>query len=157
MVVIGVTGHSNLTNRSAELVRCEFLDLLRPHADDLTGVSCIGRGPDQIFADTVLELGGTLNVVIPASDYITGIPDPVSQQRCKAYLDKAASVVNMPYETSGSLAYLAASRHLVDNCDLLLAVWDGVPGTSGTADAIAYARERGRSIAVVWPDGAERA
>jgi hypothetical protein len=158
MTVVGVTGHSNLTDRSVELVHQELLDLLRPRANDLVGLTCLARGADQVFADAVLELGGSLEVVVPASDYFTGISDPVSRKRCDAYLDAANSAVTMPFETSGPAAYLNASQYLIDHCDLLLAVWDGSPATStgGTADAVAYARERGRSIVVVWPDGARR-
>jgi hypothetical protein len=159
MAVVGVTGHANLTDRSVELVHQKLLDLLRPRAEDLVGMTCLARGADQVFADAVLELGGALEVVIPASDYFTGISDPVSRERCEAYLGAAASTVTMPYESSGPPAYLSASRYLIDHCDLLLAVWDGSPatGSGGTADAVAYARDRGRSIAVVWPEGARRA
>lgn len=158
MAVVGVTGHSNLTDRSIDLVRRELLDLLRPRANDLVGLTCLARGADQAFADAVLELGGALEVVIPASDYFAGICDPASRERCEVYLDAAASTVTMPYETSGPAAYLSASQHLIDRCDLLLAVWDGSPVTcsGGTADAVAYARDRGRSIVVVWPEGARR-
>jgi hypothetical protein len=157
MAVVGVTGHSNLTDRSVGLVHDEILDLLRPRANDLVGMTCLARGADQVFADAVLELGGALEVVIPASDYFTGISDPV-RERCGAYLDAAASTVTMPYETSGPPAYLKASQYLIDRCDLLIAVWDGSPatGSGGTADAVAYARERGRSIVIVWPEGAQR-
>jgi hypothetical protein len=159
MAVVGVTGHTNLTDQSVVLVHQELLDLLRPRANDLVGMTCLARGADQVFADAVLELGGALEVVIPASDYFTGISDPVSRKRCEAYLGAAASTVTMPYESSGPPAYLSASRYLIDRCDLLLAVWDGSPatGSGGTADAVAYAHDRGRSIVVVWPEGARRA
>lgn len=157
MAVVGITGHSNLTDGSVDLVRRELLKELRPRADGLVGLTCLGRGADQAFADAVLELGGALEVVIPAADYFSEISDPISRKRCAAYLDAAASTVTMPHDTSGPAAYLSASQHLVDHCDLLLAVWDGSPaGTGGTADAVAYARARGRSILVVWPDGAQR-
>jgi hypothetical protein len=158
MAVIGVAGHANLTDRSVELIHQEFLDLLRPTANDLVGMTCLARGADQVFADAVLELGGALEIVVPASDYFARISDLASRQRCEAYLGSAASAVTMPFETSGPPAYLAASQYLIDRCDLLLAVWDGPPatGSGGTADAVAYARERERSIMVVWPEGAQR-
>jgi hypothetical protein len=59
----------------------------------------------------------------------------------------------MPYATPGATAYLNASQYLID-----LAVWDGFPatGAGGTADAVAYAHEHGRSTVVVWPEGAQR-
>jgi hypothetical protein len=158
MAVVGVTGHSNLTDRSVELVRHELLDVLRPRSGGLVGMTCLARGADQVFADVVLELGGALEVVIPASDYFTGISDPMSRERCAAYLDAATSTVTMPYETSGPPAYLSASQYLIDRCDLLVAVWDGSrpTGRGGTADAVAYARDRGWPVVVVWPEGAQR-
>lgn len=157
MAVVGITGHSNLTDGSMDLVRRELLEELRPWANGLVGLTCLGRGADQAFADAVLELGGALEIVIPATDYFSKIPDPASRERCAAYLDAAASTVTMPHESSGPAAYLSASQHLVDHCDLLLAVWDGSPaGNGGTADAVAYARDRGRSIVIVWPEGTRR-
>jgi hypothetical protein len=64
----------------------------------------------------------------------------------------------MPHKTSGPAAYLCASQYLIDRCDLLLAVWDGSPATAtgGTAEAVKYARERGRPLVLVWPHGAQR-
>ncbi|MGH3612072.1 MAG: hypothetical protein ACRDRK_05565 [Pseudonocardia sp.] len=158
MAVVGVTGHSNLTDRSIELVHHEIVDLLRPRADGLVGMTCLARGADQAFADAILELGGALEVVVPASDYFTAISDPASRERCAEYLRVATTTVTMPHETSGPTAYLSASQYLVDRCDVLLAVWDSSPatGSGGTADAVAYARERGRSFVVVWPEGAQR-
>ena len=37
-------------------------------------------------------------------------------------------------------------------------MWDGKPARSygGTADVVAYARERGTPVRVIWPDGAHR-
>jgi len=66
--------------------------------------------------------------------------------------------VTMRYENAGAAAYLAASQYLIDRCDLLVAVWDGSPptGSGGTADAVAYAREQGRSTVRVWPAGTQR-
>lgn len=158
MAVVAVTGHWNLTDGSIDLVRRELIGLLRPRANDLVGLTCLAWCADQAFADAVLELGGALEVVIPANDYFTGISDPASRERCEACLDAAASTVTMPHERSGPAAYLAASRHLIDRCDLLLAVWDGssASGNGGTADAVAYARDCGRSIEVVWPEGTRR-
>jgi len=37
-------------------------------------------------------------------------------------------------------------------------VWDGQPARAygGTADVVAYAREHGTPVRVIWPPGAER-
>lgn len=155
MTVVGVTGHSNLTDQTSELARGELIEMLHPLAGDLIGITCLARGADQIFADAVLHLGGKLKVIVPAEDYFTSISDPVSREHCEVYLSAAEATIAMDFKKSGQQAYLAASRYLVDHCDVLIAVWDG-SAASGTADAVAYARDRKRPITVVWPDGAQR-
>lgn len=47
---------------------------------------------------------------------------------------------------------------MIDHCDRLVAVWDGLParGYGGTADAVACAREGEVPVRVVWPEGAVR-
>lgn len=47
-----------------------------------------------------------------------------------------------------SAAYFKRNRYLVDNCDLLVAVYDGKPG-GGTAYTVEYARKVGREIRMV--------
>jgi hypothetical protein len=124
---------------------------------DLTGVTCLAKGADQIFAQLVLDLGGRLEVIIPAADY-DRIPDPVESARFQALLEAAAAVHRMPFDAVGPAAYFAASQELIRRSDVLLAVWDGGPpdGRGGTADAIEFARRSGRQPVVVWPIGAAR-
>ena len=47
---------------------------------------------------------------------------------------------------------------MVDTSRVLVAVWDGqsARGLGGTADVVAYARERGKPVTVIWPEGASR-
>lgn len=156
MTVIGITGHSNLTDGSYPPVRRALLNHLRSHRDGLVGITCIARGADQIFADAVLELGGRLEIVLPAADYLRGIRDDRDRARCDAYITAARSTVTMPYEHSNSAAYFAASRSVIDRCDVLLAVWDGVASAGGTADAVTYAQQTRTPVHVVWPSHAAR-
>ena len=159
MTIIGVTGHTNLTAASLELVHTELLELLRPRAANLVGMTCLARGADQVFADAVLALGGELHVVVPARNYFSGITNIVDRRRCDDYLARTSRTVDLDHEHAGPAAYLAASEYLIDHCELLVAVWDGSPGTGagGTADAVEYARERERTLLRVWPEGTERA
>lgn len=155
MAVVGVTGHSNITDPTVVLVYKEILRALSSRTAELVGMTCLARGADQVFADAVLELGGALSVVIPADDYFDQIEDSASRERCQHYLASATTSITMDNETSGPDAYLDASRYLVDHCDRLLAIWDG-SSSSGTSDAVAYALQKGRAVTVIWPDGAER-
>jgi hypothetical protein len=124
----------------------------------LRGVTCLARGADQVFAHVVLELGGEVEVVLPAADYRDAIVKPANRAEFDDLVARAASVTTMPFSTSNDAAYLAASREVIDRCELLLAVWDGAAaaGASGTADAVALAVESGTPVTVVWPAGAAR-
>ena len=53
--------------------------------------------------------------------------------------------------------YAKAGQYVVDHCDVLIAVWDGMPsrGRGGTAEIVQYAREQRRPIIRVWGDGFE--
>ncbi|MGH3903763.1 MAG: hypothetical protein ACRDTE_06185 [Pseudonocardiaceae bacterium] len=156
---IGITGHTNLTEATENVV-CEALrDVLRQHpSSDLVGVTCLARGADQLFAQAVLDLGGCVEVVLPASDYRTKIK-PNNLARYDTLLDAAESVHVMPFDTSRRESYLAASEYLLSHVDEVLAVWDGGPsgGLGGTADVVSAARERGLPVRVIWPHGAVRA
>lgn len=151
---IGITGHTNLSPDTFPLVsavvRAELAGV-----DDLSGVTCLASGADQVFAAAVLDLGGTLHVVLPAADY----RDQADQPGFDSLLDRAATVHTMPFPRSGPAAYMAASEHLLGRIDSLLAVWDGEPagGHGGTADVVAAARHRGLPVTVLWPAGAARA
>lgn len=158
-MIVGVTGHSGLSDASIEPIHLAIHDALRPYADgNLTGITCLARGADQVFARAVLDLGEKIEVVIPAADYADRIPDPDSRARFDKFIADASAVHQMPYATSGPEAYLAASKDVIQRCELLLAVWDGGPadGRGGTADAVDYARAQQRNMVVVWPAIAHR-
>ncbi|MBR7678369.1 hypothetical protein KDA82_36460, partial [Streptomyces daliensis] len=70
MTTIAVTGHMDLTDGTVPLVRAGLEELLARYApSDLTGVSCIAKGSDSLFAEALLAVGGRLVVVVPSEDY----------------------------------------------------------------------------------------
>ena len=154
---IGITGHANLTARTRALVAGEIRGLLRPYRD-LVGVTCLAPGADQVFARVVLDLGGRIEVILPADDYRDSVLAPADVTEFDALLGQARSVRTMPYDTSDEEAYMAASEVVLSRSHRVLAVWDGAPsaGYGGTADVVAEARRRHVPVTVVWPAGAER-
>ena len=159
---IGITGHSNLSAATVALVAAGIRVALAPYAEDLTGVTCLARGADQVFARVVLELGGTVEVVLPARDYRDRIATAANGAQHAAEFDELLTRANlvhtMPFARSGRDAYMAASEHMRATVGTLIAVWDGKPATGygGTADVVDAARQAGIAITVVWPHGAER-
>ena len=131
---------------------------MAPHAGpNLAGISSLADGADQLFATAILELGGALDVIVPSDGYREALP-PESWPAYDALLARAQHVECLPYGNSSEEAHMAAGRLLVERSELLIAVWDGKParGFGGTADVVAYARQRGLPVQVIWPDGAVR-
>ncbi|WP_084557681.1 hypothetical protein [Hamadaea tsunoensis] len=156
---IGVTGHMNLSPETVELVRVAIREQLRPHAGHrLEGVSCIAAGSDSIFAEVVLELGGSLEVVLPSADYRERKVKPAHAVQFDSLIRRAARVRTTAHAEANPVAYEAANEVVLSSCDLLLAVWDGCSPADqgGTAAVVEQARERGLPVIVLWPDGALR-
>lgn len=158
MTRIGITGHSNLTDATAQLVYRALREHLDPLGADIVGVTCLARGADQVFARAVLDVGGRIEVILPAPDYRDAKVKPDNLAAFDELIGRAEAVRYMPFTTSGREAYMAASEELVKSCDRLIAVWDSGPsgGLGGTADVVEHARAEGKHVDVVWPDGAER-
>jgi len=156
---LAVSGHRGLPEPTERLVdealRAEIRS--RSNDGDLVGVTCIADGADSLFAQAVLDLGGSLHVIIPAGKYRDALPAE-HHATYDALLAQAADVTCLDHVESDSTAHMDASLRMLDETDELLAVWDGKParGYGGTADVVNAARARGVPVTIVWPDGAER-
>ena len=157
MYRIAISGHRGLPRPTARLVDQALRAALAERAPGVTGMSCLADGADQIFARAVTGLGGTLEVVVPAAEYRAGLPAD-SHPEYDELFAQAAAVRRLPFTASTPDSHMAASRLMVNEADELYAVWDGEPARAfgGTADVVAYAREHGTPVRVIWPDGAQR-
>lgn len=155
MSIIGVTGHRELTAAITTHVRAQIVAMLREQPNPLLGLGSLADGADQLFAETVLQEGGRLHVVLPAAGYENTLHDGKTYQRLLA---AAAEVTTLDFTEPGPPAYEAAGRYVAERCDLLVAVWDGdTPrGPGGTFAAVSYARSIGKPVRICWPDGAVR-
>jgi hypothetical protein len=155
----GITGHMNLTPESVPLVYQAIADALTPYVDnELTGISCIARGADSIFAQAVLDLGGRLEVVLPAANYRQTKVKPDHGPQFDELLRRASTVRILPFAEANREAYEAANEAILASCNTLFAVWDGQGAVDqgGTGAVVQDARSRGVPVEVVWPEGAER-
>ena len=154
---LGITGHRGLPPETTRLVTEALritLDQIRPTP---TGVSLLADGPDSIFAEEILRLGGDLNVIVPATAYRDGLPVD-HHSTYDRLLEQAAHVERLPYRDSTEEAHMAGSQAMLERIDQLLAVWDQQParGHGGTADVVKAAQERSIPVMIIWPVGATR-
>ncbi|MFF2618831.1 hypothetical protein [Kitasatospora sp. NPDC058046] len=155
---IGITGHRGLDEPLRRQVTALLVQALDTYDDSgLEAVTCLADGPDTWLADLVVERGGRLIVVVPATDYREGLP-LWHRDAYDRLLARAAEVHRTGLADSTAQAHMAAGEILVGHCDVLLAVWDGQParGLGGTADVVAHADRAGVKVQVLWPDGASR-
>jgi hypothetical protein len=157
MTRVGVTGHRDLSEPTYRLVAAAIAIQLEQFSA-IDGISSLAEGADQAFAEQVLRADGALTAVIPAAGYARSFETAAGEAAYRRLRARATEVVELPFDAPSDEAYLAAGRHVVSLCDLLLAVWDGSPsrGMGGTAEIVAFAGERGVPTTVVWPPGSRR-
>ena len=86
---------------------------------------------------------------LPEKEYLKDFTTPLSKREFSDLLWKAERVIPMPITKNREDGYVAAGRYVVQNSDLLVAIWDGNPaqGRAGTAEVIQLGREKGLSLA----------
>lgn len=110
-------------------------------------ISGMALGWDQAFAQASANLGIPFLAAVPFVGQESKWP-PASQAKYAALIAKAASVhVVSP---GGYAAWKMQVRNcwMVDNCDHVLALWDGSAG--GTSNCVKYAEKVGRPITNIW-------
>lgn len=160
MTKVAVTGHMDMTDTSRLLIKEALRETLTPYAKSgFTGISCLAKGADSIFAEVVLELNGHLVAVIPSQDYRQSKVKPDHAETFDRLAEAATEVIILGNATANRRAYEDANRTLLQRADRLVAVWDGQPPSGkggGTADTVLEARSAGIPVDVVWPKEAKR-
>ena len=158
VMVVGFTGHQDIPDAALAFVKKGITRVLRRLGKEFTGVSSLAAGADQLFAETVLQLGGRLHVVIPCEGYETTFLDGPALDWFRHLLEKADTVETLEHPRPSEDAFLDAGHRVVELSQVLVAVWDSreARGKGGTADIVRYARERRTEVVVVWPPGIAR-
>src|SRR5690242_4945012 len=106
---IAISGHRGLPGLTADLVDKAIRGTLAETGPEVTGISCLADGADQIFARAITDLGGSLEAIIPAGQYREELPAE-SHPEFDRLLAKAAAVRRLPFAEPTSESYMAASK-----------------------------------------------
>ncbi len=146
---LGIVGHRVLDRQAREFVSsaCSALIADAQRTTTVAAVSALAEGADTLFAEAAVSAGATLEIVRPYDGY-EGEFDPGQRCRYRELRRAAHRETRLPFGRRSTRAYEAAMRHVTDECDVLVAAWDGTPprGTGGTADTVRYAERIGRRI-----------
>ena len=152
---VGISGHQRLRDPGGwDWVRQEMRTCLTSLSEPLVGITSLSIGADTLFAHLVLELGGSLAVVVPFADYEARFVTEAARQDYRNLLGQAATIEVLEKKDTDDEGYYAAGKRVTDLSELLLVVWDGKPaaGLGGTADIAAYAHERNKEIVHLNPE-----
>jgi hypothetical protein len=169
---IGISGHRDLSSVD-EIELRRWLDQVfgdvaaalqsvqqRPDAEQIFApgapvvavVSALAEGADRLCAQVATRRGFELRAPLPfvEAEYKRDFPQTVSVfEGLLQHARSTGGVVeldgNPQQGDPRNRAYMAAGEFVVNNCDLLIALWDGEParGHGGTGDVVAYARRAG--------------
>ncbi|MEO7256979.1 MAG: hypothetical protein ABIW18_03605 [Sphingomicrobium sp.] len=147
-----------LLTRSAAAVRASADDCFAAAATRLVFVSPLADGADQVAAEIALELGMSLQSVLPfaRSEYRGQLGSEASAARFDALLAKSGTVLELPGVLARAPdAYVMAGRATVAHCDVLIAVWDGLAarGRGGTGEIVELAITHGTPVVHIPVDG----
>jgi hypothetical protein len=119
-------------------------------------VSPLADGADQIAAEIALDLGFELQAMLPFDrpTYRKTLHDSGLDRFDDLYC-RATCILELPGEPEDEVkAFIMAGRGTVAHCDILLALWDGLPprGRGGTGEIVQFAIARGTAVAHIPVD-----
>jgi hypothetical protein len=157
MTRIGVTGHQVIPASGIAFIKGRLREILEAQMPVVL-VTSLAAGADQLCAALTLDMGGSIEVIIPARNYRSTLSGDDEAQYDRL-LAEAVRVEELPNPLPNEQAFYAAGLRVLDLSNILVAVWDGEParGLGGTADIVREAKNRGMEAQIVWPRGLRRA
>lgn len=143
---VGITGHQERHGIDWQWVEAALEIEICKVPDVRAALSSLAKGADQIFARVAISLGIPVIAVIPVSNY-----ERFFDERARVEYDRLLSkslVKNLRWKGDDQLGFFSAGKFIVENTDLLFAVWDGQKskGLGGTGDIVDYARQLSRRV-----------
>lgn len=115
---------------------------------DVTRVISGGAlGWDQALASAALRLNLSLTLALPFAGFWSKWPKS-SQDHLEFLVSQADKVVYVCDEGYAAWKMQHRNKYMVDECDSVLALWNGTDG--GTANCVRYAYKVGKPVVNVW-------
>lgn len=152
--IIAVTGHRFIPHAEAleTSIQSVFELLLASHTTPAIYLySALAEGADQLVARIAQNyLRITLWVPLPLEidAYLKDFSNQTSRRACLDLLSTAGKIINLPPINGDQNPYETLGHYLVDQADVLIALWDGVYNDKkgGTGDVVLLARQAGKPV-----------
>ena len=148
MTKIGVTGHRALANLD-KLVHSvdQALALIEAHFDPpYICFSALAEGADRLVPYRAFARWEEARLIVPlpldVEDYMQDFKKLTSKVDFLNLMELAEEILPPPEASNREGAYQAAGSYVVQNCDVLIAIWNGAKaqGKGGTAEIVDQAR-----------------
>lgn len=124
--------------------RLQFIASLSSKMEpDITLISGCALGIDQFWMEVGLHMGLKVIAAVPFLGYDSRWPN-TSREEYRKLLDKCSEVLYISEPGYDPAKLQIRNEWMVDNCDLLVAYWDGSKG--GTKNCYDYAIKVGKPI-----------
>lgn len=123
------------------------MKFLKEHEDYDTVISGMALGWDMAFALGALLLKKKVIAAVPFKGQELKWP-LISQERYNKILSATTEVKIISEGLYSPEKMQIRNEWMVDNADVILALWDG--STGGTANCIAYAKSKNKKIINLW-------
>lgn len=159
---IAITGHRphrlgndyDLTSPLIQKIKMELQALLNDYLSHSTGndiilISGMALGIDTLWAELAIENNLPLIAAIPCQNH-DSLWTKASKERYHKILNHPLTeVVMVTNELYSGICMQKRNEYMVNNCDILVGVWNGSEG--GTANCVKYAKSVGREIYLINP------
>ena len=151
MITIGITGHRDIV-QTKELKQdiIKFFKKLQNQNQDTKLLSPLADGADRFVADIYLEVfKEDAKLIVPMPFYQERYMEDFNSKSKEEFL-KYLKIADEVFEVTNSQGchYKSVGVFVADECDVLLALWDGTfnAKSGGTGDIVAYARDKGKDV-----------
>jgi len=166
-LTIGVTGHRALDLEKEQKIRPV---LGRAMSEIIAGkktgdasasfraLSALAEGADILFAEVAREMGIHLTVILPfqKEEYLKTFSTDEKRDKFKKIYDAVddRTYLREYNESQINDLYLNVGTEMVDRSDYVVAIWNekAAKGRGGTAEVVAYALQRGKTVIVINPE-----
>ena len=165
MFKIAITGHRpnklaggyNLTTPQNVELQKRITDVVLEQyegRDGLHMISGMALGIDTLYALVAMDLQDrglniALEAAIPCADHTSKWFNKVDVNRWHTIVDRADKVTQVSDKPYDYKCMQDRNEYMVDECDSLIAVWDGTKG--GTGNCVKYAKSQNKTIIVIQP------
>jgi hypothetical protein len=168
-VYVGISGHRDLKKDKISEYKKELIDILKDiknsHKDkEIILISPLADGADRLFIYAGMKLGLRYDVLLPMplKLYEKDFNDNSKNEFYKLYFgardikeaklcDTCTNENISDYNNYRSLQYQKMGRELVDKCDTMIFMFNGVQNNliGGTADILSYAKNKNKNIKII--------